>query len=55
MRFAADTYGGLDIAVNNAGIVGEQNPIGGYSLEIWRQVIEINLTLLFANCAGAEA
>lgn len=40
-------YGRLDIAVNNAGIGGEQNPTGSYSLEGWRRVIDINLNSVF--------
>ena len=43
VRAAVETYGGLDVAVNNAGIGGEQNPTGEYSPEGWRRVIEINL------------
>ncbi len=37
----------LKIAVNNAGIGGESALIGDYSLESWRQVIEINLNAVF--------
>ncbi|TDW29776.1 SDR family NAD(P)-dependent oxidoreductase [Cryobacterium psychrophilum] len=33
----------LKIAVNNAGIGGEAAPIGDYSLEGWRKVIDVNL------------
>lgn len=44
---AVETFGGLDIAVNNAGIGGEQNPVGEYSLDGWRKVIEINLNSVF--------
>jgi NAD(P)-dependent dehydrogenase (short-subunit alcohol dehydrogenase family) len=33
----------LKIAVNNAGIGGENAPLGDYSLESWRKVIEINM------------
>jgi NAD(P)-dependent dehydrogenase (short-subunit alcohol dehydrogenase family) len=40
-------FGRLDIAVNNAGIGGEQNPTGAYSLEGWRKVIDINLNGVF--------
>ena len=47
VRFAVDTYGGLDIAVNNAGIGGEANPTGAYSIEGWRKVIDINLNGVF--------
>lgn len=47
VRFAADTYGGLDVAVNNAGIGGPLSPTGEYPLDGWRQVIDINLTGVF--------
>ena len=42
-----ETFGKLDIAVNNAGIGGELNPIGEYSPEGWRKVIEVNLNGVF--------
>ncbi len=47
VQFAVDTFGGLDVAVNNAGIGGQQALVGEYSLESWRQVIEINLNGVF--------
>jgi NAD(P)-dependent dehydrogenase (short-subunit alcohol dehydrogenase family) len=47
VKFAVDTYGGLDIAVNNAGIGGELNQTASYSLESWQQVININLSGVF--------
>lgn len=47
VKFAVDTYGGLDIAVNNAGIGGETNPTGSYSVESWQRVIDINLNGVF--------
>lgn len=42
-----ETFGRLDIAVNNAGIGGEPNPTGGYSIEGWRKVIDVNLNSVF--------
>ena len=42
-----DTYGQLDIAVNNAGIGGESKPTGEYSLESWHQVMGVNLHGVF--------
>lgn len=44
---AVEAFGGLDIAVNNAGIGGEINPVGAYSLEGWQRVIAINLNGVF--------
>ena len=44
---AVDTYGGLHVAVNNAGIGGAQAPTGEYPLDSWRQVIGVNLDGVF--------
>lgn len=44
---AIKTYGKLDIAVNNAGIGGEPNMTGDYSLEGWHKVIDVNLHGVF--------
>jgi NAD(P)-dependent dehydrogenase (short-subunit alcohol dehydrogenase family) len=49
-NMVADTvkaFGRLDISVNNAGIGGESNPTGSYSIEGWRKVIDINLNSVF--------
>ena len=49
-KMVADTvkaFGRVDIAVNNAGIGGETNPTGAYSIEGWRKVIDINLNGVF--------
>jgi hypothetical protein len=45
--FTVETYGGLHMAVNNAGIGGAQVPTGEYPIESWRQVIGINLDGVF--------
>jgi NAD(P)-dependent dehydrogenase (short-subunit alcohol dehydrogenase family) len=42
-----DTFGRLDIAFNNAGIGGEANKTGEYSIEGWQKVIAINLSGVF--------
>ncbi len=42
-----ETYGTLDIAVNNAGIGGESNPVADLSIEGWNKVIGINLDSVF--------
>ncbi len=39
--------GGLHLLVNNAGIGGESNPTGDYSLEGWHKVIGVNLHSVF--------
>src|SRR5690606_1695383 len=44
---AVAEYGGLQIAVNNAGIGGESNAVADYSVEGWRKVIEVNLSGVF--------
>lgn len=49
-KMVADTvaaFGGLHIAVNNAGIGGEQSPTGSYSIDGWYKVININLNSVF--------
>lgn len=43
VKFAVDTYGGLNYAVNNAGISGSQAPAGETDLDNWDKVIDINL------------
>lgn len=44
---AQETYGGLDIAFNNAGTLGELGPTTGVSLDGWRRTLETNLTSAF--------
>jgi len=41
---ACDRFGGLDIAVNNAGSLGEMAPIAELSTAGWRDCIDTNLT-----------
>jgi NAD(P)-dependent dehydrogenase (short-subunit alcohol dehydrogenase family) len=43
VRYALDTYGGLNFAVNNAGIGGAQAPTGELDVEDWQRVVNINL------------
>ena len=40
-------FGGLDLAVNNAGIPGPRVPMDEYPLEDWKQVIEVDLGGVF--------
>ena len=41
------TYGGLHLAVNNAGIGGPSAPTGDYPLEGWHRVLNVNLNGVF--------
>ncbi len=49
VAFAIKTYGGLHLAVNNAGIGGPAAPIGEYPVDGWEKVISVNLNGVF-NC-----
>ena len=44
---AVGRFGGLDIAFNNAGSLGEMAPVSELSLDGWRETLEINLTAAF--------
>lgn len=44
---ALASYGGLHIAVNNAGIGGPIGPVGEYPIDGWDKVIAINLSGVF--------
>ncbi len=47
VRFAVDTFGGLDLAVNNAGIGGPSAPTGAYDIEAYDRVVRTNLDGVF--------
>ena len=47
VKTTVDNFGGLHVAVNNAGIGGAQAATGEYPVDSWRQVIEINLNGVF--------
>ncbi|WP_324789605.1 SDR family NAD(P)-dependent oxidoreductase [Streptomyces sp. H51] len=47
VAFAVDTFGGLDLAVNNAGIGGPSAPTGEYDIEAYERVINTNLNGVF--------
>lgn len=49
VKFAVDTYGGLHLAVNNAGIGGPAGLTGEYPVDGWDKVIAINLTGVFLS------
>jgi len=53
MRKAIEVFGGLDIVVNNAGIVRDRT-IKKMSLDEWNTVIETNLTGVFHVCKAAS-
>lgn len=44
---AVSEFGGLDIAFNNVGLVGEMGPVADLSLEGWRETLDTNLTSAF--------
>ena len=44
---AVKTFGGLHIAVNNAGIGGPISPVGEYPVDGWDKTISINLSGVF--------
>jgi NAD(P)-dependent dehydrogenase (short-subunit alcohol dehydrogenase family) len=41
------TFGRLDLLFNNAGISGQEVPVEDLSIEVWRSVIDTNLTGMF--------
>lgn len=47
VEFALEKFGHLDMACNNAGIMGEAAQIGDYNPEAWQRVIDINLSGVF--------
>ncbi|MGP3769362.1 SDR family NAD(P)-dependent oxidoreductase [Streptomyces sp. SDT5-1] len=47
VRFSVDTFGGLDLAVNNAGIGGASAPTGEYDIDVYNRVVRTNLDGVF--------
>jgi NAD(P)-dependent dehydrogenase (short-subunit alcohol dehydrogenase family) len=47
VQFAVDTYGGLHLAVNNAGIGAAPQPIGEYDVAAWDRVRGVDLDGVF--------
>jgi NAD(P)-dependent dehydrogenase (short-subunit alcohol dehydrogenase family) len=50
---AADEFGGIDVMVNNAGIVGPANPVVSLAEADFDQVIAVNLRGTFLGCRSA--
>ncbi len=50
---AADEFGGLDIMVNNAGVVGPMAPITEIDLEAYQELLAINLDSVFIGSQRA--
>ncbi|TIX10274.1 MAG: SDR family NAD(P)-dependent oxidoreductase, partial [Mesorhizobium sp.] len=44
---AVEKFGGLDIAFNNVGAVGQMGSISDLSLDGWRETLDTNLTSAF--------
>lgn len=44
---ATERFGGLDIALNNAGTLGEMGPVADVSDKGWRETVDANLTSAF--------
>ncbi|AYG02275.1 glucose 1-dehydrogenase [Gryllotalpicola protaetiae] len=49
---AVSRFGGLDVLVNNAGIV-EMYPLAEYPIEAWQRIIDINLSGVFYGMRAA--
>ena len=47
VKQTVDAFGRLDLACNNAGISGEENPTADYSIEGWQKLIGVNLSGVF--------
>jgi 3-oxoacyl-[acyl-carrier protein] reductase len=53
VRATLDGLGGLDILVNNAGFLVQRCPIAEMSDELYRTIIDVNLTSTFWMCRAA--
>ncbi|QSG13494.1 Short-chain alcohol dehydrogenase (plasmid) [Halapricum desulfuricans] len=49
---AVDEFGGLDYAINNAGVAGPADPAGDIDENTWEQVIDINLNGVWRSMAA---
>lgn len=52
-QFVRDTYGRIDVLVNNAGINPWYKPAEKTTLQEWRSIIDVNLTGVFLTCKHA--
>lgn len=46
-QVACDTFGGVDVLFNNAGVFGPQQPLADVTLADWQNTVDINLTGAF--------
>jgi NAD(P)-dependent dehydrogenase (short-subunit alcohol dehydrogenase family) len=48
-----ETFGGIDVALNDAGVAGEPTKVADMTTDDWAKVISVNLTGIF-NCMKQE-
>jgi NAD(P)-dependent dehydrogenase (short-subunit alcohol dehydrogenase family) len=55
IAYAVERYGKLDVLVNNAGIMDDFTPAGETTEDLWKRVLETNLTGTFLTSKAALA
>jgi len=50
VKSALETFGKIDVLINNAGIAGLNTPTADYPVEEWNKVLAVNLTSQFLTC-----
>ncbi|MFN3263825.1 MAG: SDR family NAD(P)-dependent oxidoreductase, partial [Aquificaceae bacterium] len=45
--FCVEKMGGVDLLVNNAGVLGERVPLQDYPEDVWEEVIRVNINGVF--------